>query len=102
MANSIPAQTLEALAAEIGQAAYIDVAKWHLYLSDAKLHTTVAQQVYPLLLEDDLTSASLARVLAAIPVAIGGGQRTIPLVELLPERCQRDLINALEDFKDQL
>ncbi|NEO86734.1 MAG: DUF3181 family protein [Spirulina sp. SIO3F2] len=102
MANSIPAQTLEALAADIGQAAYIDVAKWHLYLNDAKLHTTVAEQVYPLLVDDELTSDSLARLLAAIPVAIGGGQRTVPLVELVPERCQRDLMNALEDFKDQL
>lgn len=102
MANPISAQTLEALAADIGQAAYIDVAQWHLYLNDAKLHTTIAQQVYPLLMDDKLDKTSLAKVLQAIPVAIAGGKGRIPLLELLPVACQDDLLNALEDFKDQL
>ena len=46
MANN---QQIEDLAAEIGDKVYIDVAKWHLYLKDAKLHTTLAEQVFPLL-----------------------------------------------------
>ncbi|MEM8639067.1 MAG: DUF3181 family protein [Cyanobacteria bacterium P01_G01_bin.54] len=102
MANSLPAQTLEALAAEIGQAAYLDIAKWHLYLSDAKLHTTIAQQVAPLLVDDTLTEESLGKILTAIPVAIGGGQRQIPLLDLLPRACQDDLWDCLQEFQAQL
>jgi hypothetical protein len=45
MANSQITQAVEALAAEIGENIYVDVAKWHLYLSDAHLHTTVAEKV---------------------------------------------------------
>jgi Protein of unknown function (DUF3181). len=44
MANTT--QAIESLAAEIGENVYIDIAKWHLYLSDAHLHTVVAQQLY--------------------------------------------------------
>ncbi|MFM7450504.1 MAG: DUF3181 family protein, partial [Leptolyngbyaceae cyanobacterium] len=36
MAKSTSAD-VEALAAEIGENIYIDIAKWHLYLSDAHL-----------------------------------------------------------------
>ncbi|MGB0563436.1 MAG: DUF3181 family protein [Spirulinaceae cyanobacterium] len=102
MADSLPTQTLEALAAEIGQAAYIDVAKWHLYLNDAKLHTTVAEQVAPLLVADELTEAKLSQLLQAISVAIGGGQRQIPLADLLPSACQQDLLDCLTEFQRQM
>ncbi|MGL6338716.1 MAG: DUF3181 family protein, partial [Waterburya sp.] len=34
-------QEIEALAAQIGENVYIDIAKWHLYLNDAHLHTLV-------------------------------------------------------------
>ena len=53
MANT---QDIENLAAKIGETVYIDVAKWHLYLNDAKLHVVVAEKAYPLLEDDSLTS----------------------------------------------
>lgn len=40
-------EIIEALAAEIGENVYMDIAKWHLYLSDAHLHTVLAEQLYP-------------------------------------------------------
>lgn len=49
MAKPSTTEVIEAIAAEIGEAVYIDVAKWHLYLSNAHLHTVVAEQVYPML-----------------------------------------------------
>ena len=61
MANN---QQIEELAAEIGDKVYIDVAKWHLYLQDAKLHTLVAEQVYPLL-TGGLTSDKLTEIQSA-------------------------------------
>jgi hypothetical protein len=35
------AEAIERFAAEIGEQVYIDVAKWHLYLKDAHLHTAL-------------------------------------------------------------
>jgi hypothetical protein len=49
MAKTNTTEAIEALAAEIGENIYIDVAKWHLYLREAHLHTTLAEQLYPLL-----------------------------------------------------
>jgi len=53
-------QDIEALAAKIGENVYIDVAKWHLYLNDAHLHTTVAEKVYPLLEDDSLSEDAVS------------------------------------------
>ncbi|WP_017304903.1 DUF3181 family protein [Spirulina subsalsa] len=95
-------EVIENLAAEIGKVVYIDVAKWHLYLTDAKLHTIVAQQVYPLLVENNLNEDNVTRVLSNISVKIGGGKRDVPLADLLPLQCQVDLMDLLEDFQRQL
>ncbi|MCW6034676.1 DUF3181 family protein [Spirulina subsalsa FACHB-351] len=95
-------EVIENLAAEIGKVVYIDVAKWHLYLTDAKLHTVVAQQVYPLLVENDLNEDNVTRLLSNIPVKIGGGKREVPLGDLLPLQCQVDLMDLLEEFQRQL
>lgn len=102
MVNPIPAETLEALAAEIGQVAYIDIAKWHLYLNDAKLHTTVAERVYPLLVDDQLSEEQVMQILAQITVKVGGGKRSLPLTDLLPVQSQMDLMDRLEEFQRQL
>ncbi|MGD1908070.1 MAG: DUF3181 family protein [Leptolyngbyaceae cyanobacterium] len=99
---SIPAETLESLAAEIGEAVYIDVAKWHLYLNDAKLHTQLAEKLYPLVEGDRLSSADITAVLRGMAVPLGGGRNTVPLIDLIPTRCERALQQVLEDFKDRL
>lgn len=100
MTNSGTTRQIESLAAEIGDNVYIDVAKWHLYLSDAKLHTIVAQKVYPLLEENELSETAVTDVLKEIPVKLGGGLRELPLSDLIPTQCQADLLSLLENFAD--
>jgi len=70
MANTTP--EIEALAAEIGEVIYIDVAKWHLYLSNAHLHTPLAEKLYPLILDNEVSEDAVIKVLDSIPVSLGG------------------------------
>jgi hypothetical protein len=95
-------KTIETLAAEIGENIYIDVAKWHLYLADAHLHTTLAEQLYPLLATGPVQAAQVEAILARIPVKLGGGKREVTLSDLLPMQCQVNLIDLLEEFQRQL
>ena len=90
---------IESLAAEIGENVYIDIAKWHLYLNDAHLHTVVAQQLYPMLEDGDLDADRVAQVLQGIPVKLGGGKREVPLAGLIPMQCQVQLMDVLEEFQ---
>ena len=75
---------IEKLAAQIGENVYIDVAKWHLYLNDAHLHTTVAEKVYPLLEDNSLSEAAVSSILQGISVKLGGGQAEVALSKLIP------------------
>lgn len=100
MANTT--QLLEALAAEIGENVYIDVAKWHLYLANAKLHTVVAEQTYPLISENSITEDQVEKVLQSIPVKIGGGKKELSLLDLLPSQCLVDLMEILEKFQREI
>ncbi|MEC4819841.1 MAG: DUF3181 family protein [Scytonema sp. PMC 1069.18] len=100
MANTNTTELLEALAAEIGENVYLDIAKWHLYLSDAKLHTLVAEQVYPLITASKpVGEEDVIQVLESIPVKIGGGRRELPLQDLLPLQCQVNLVDILEKYQ---
>jgi Protein of unknown function (DUF3181) len=96
------AAMIEALAAEIGENIYIDVAKWHLYLADAHLHTLLAEQLYPLLAAGPIQTTQVQDLLTHIPVKLGGGKREVPLGDLLPMQCQVNLIDLLEEFQRQL
>ena len=95
-------QVIDALAAEIGDKIYIDVAKWHLYLSNANLHTVLAEQLYPLLANNELSEEKVLKMLQAIPVKLGGGKREVPLADLLPMQCQVSLMDLLEEFQRNL
>lgn len=99
MADSSVTPQIERLAAEIGENIYIDVAKWHLYLSDAHLHTLVAQRIYPLLEENSLSEDAVLKILQEIPVKLGGGKLEIPLADLLPLQCQVNLMDLLEEYQ---
>lgn len=99
MANSNTTQAIEVLAAEIGDKIYIDVAKWHLYLTEAHLHTKVAEQVYPLLENDELTEDAVLSILRDIKVPLGGGRLEVSLQDLLPMQCQISLIDLLEEYQ---
>ncbi|NJM97000.1 MAG: DUF3181 family protein [Phormidesmis sp. RL_2_1] len=99
-ANSTEA--LEALAAEIGDNIYIDIAKWHLYLSDAKLHMPLAEKLMPMVSSGDISEDGVIKILQDIPIKLGGGRRTVPLADLLPMQCQVNLIDLLEDYQRKL
>ncbi len=94
-------QQIEQLAAEIGDKIYIDVAKWKLYLKDAKIHTTVAEQVFPLF-DSGLTGDKLTEVLNGILVDLGGGRQKMPLINLIPVTAQATLMDILQEFARDL
>ncbi len=100
MANTTLA--IESLAAEIGENVYIDIAKWHLYLRDAHLHTVVAEQLYPMMADGNLDDDKVARVLQSIPVKLGGGKREVPLADLIPMQSQVHLMDVLEEFQRKM
>ncbi|UBF28288.1 DUF3181 family protein [Kovacikia minuta CCNUW1] len=102
MANISSSEAIESLAAEIGENVYIDVAKWHLYLSDAHLHTVLAERLYPMLTSKSLTEDEVLKVLQSIPIKLGGGKREVPLSDLLPMQCQVSLMDLLEEFQRKL
>ena len=102
MANSNTTQEIEALAAEIGENIYIDVAKWHLFLAEAHLHTIIAERVYPLLENDDLSENGVVQILREIPVKLGGGKIELPLIDLLPIQCQVNLLDLLEEYQQNI
>lgn len=56
-------RNLEKLASEIGENIYIDIAKWHLYLANAHLHTQLAEQLCPLLDQGDFSESDVQQVL---------------------------------------
>jgi Protein of unknown function (DUF3181) len=102
MANISSSEAIETLAAEIGENVYIDVAKWHLFLSNAHLHTTVAEKLYPLLSGNKLSEDQVSQVLQSIPVKLGGGKRELPLSDLIPMQCLVNLMDLLEEFQRKM
>ena len=102
MAKPNNTEVIEAIAAEIGESVYMDIAKWHLYLSEAHLHTVLAEQLYPMLTSNSLDEDKVLQILQNTPVKIGGGKREIPLVDLLPQQCQGNLMDILEKYQSKL
>jgi Protein of unknown function (DUF3181) len=96
MANS--SEQLENLASEIGDKVYIDVAKWHLYLKDAKLHTAVAEKAMPFVSSGQVTGDNVNEILSQITISIGGGRKELPLTDLLPVAGQAALLDVLQEF----
>jgi hypothetical protein len=90
---------IEALAAEIGENIYLDIAKWHLYLSDAHLHTELAQKLFPLMEDGELSEDAVTKILEDTTVKIGGGKKTLSLTDFLPMQCQVNLMDLLEEFQ---
>ncbi|MDY6781333.1 MAG: DUF3181 family protein [Cyanobacteriota bacterium] len=101
MAESYTTEQIEALAAEIGENIYIDVAKWHLYLAEAHLHTVIAEAVAPLLGENSFSERAVSERLLAISVPLGGGKVQLPLPELIPKSGMTDLMEILKKFRDE-
>jgi hypothetical protein len=102
MVSANSTELLESLAAEIGENIYMDIAKWHLYLGVAKLHTPLAERLLPMVSANDISEEAVLKVLQDIPVKLGGGRQTLPLVDLLPMQCQVNLIDLLEEYQRNL
>ncbi|MEB3882773.1 DUF3181 family protein [Lyngbya sp. CCY1209] len=99
MSSSSNTVAIEKLAASIGENVYIDIAKWHLYLADAHLHTTIAEQLYPMLENGDVEERQVVGVLQSISVELGGGKTGVPLASLIPSAVVGDLMRVLEEFR---
>ncbi len=95
-------QDIEALAAQIGENVYIDIAKWHLYLNDAHLHTAVAEKVYPLLEDDSLSEDAVTSILQSIAVKVGGGATELSLDKLIPMQGKVNLLDLLEEYQKDM
>ena len=102
MTNGSTTQIIETLAAEIGDKIYIDIAGWHLYLSDAKLHTSLAEKFYPILINQVPSEAQVRDILNEITVKLGAGRNEVFLTNLLPVQCEINLIEILEEFKQKM
>ncbi len=102
MAKLNTSESIESLAAEIGENIYIDIAKWHLYLREAHLHTTLAEQIYPMLTSNSLEEGKVMQILQNISVKLGGGKREVPLADLLPMQCQVNLMDLLEEYQRKM
>lgn len=99
---SASTRQIEALAAAIADKIYIDVAKWHLYLGDAKLHTPLAEAFFPELEARSISEAKVEAILRQTSIALGGGRTTVPLRDLIPRSNQSDLYELLVDFQHEL
>lgn len=95
-------EAIESLAAEIGENIYMDIANWHLYLGDAKFHTVLAEQIYPMLSDGVPPSDRVTEMLQGISVKLGEGKRELPLTDLLPRQCQSRLMEVLEEFQREM
>jgi hypothetical protein len=102
MSYSGTSKAIEDLAVAIGDKVYLDVAKWHLYLQDAKLHTPLAEKLYPLVDEDRVTEDAVMDILRGTKVAIGGGKKDVSMFDLIPSAGLSDLIRAIEDYQRDL
>ncbi|TAE59017.1 MAG: DUF3181 family protein [Nostocales cyanobacterium] len=102
MTSTNTTELLESLAAEIGENVYIDVAKWHLYLSDAKMDRLVAEKLYPLIVDKTVNEDQVLEILTSIPVKIASGRKEIPLIDLLPLQCQVNLVDILEKYQREI
>ncbi|MFS8879668.1 DUF3181 family protein [Synechococcus sp. H55.11] len=89
---------IEQLAAAIGEEVYIDVARWHLYLRDAHLHTLLAEQLAPQVMAGKVDENAVTEILQGIPVKVGGGRKELPLADLLPMQSLLNLLDVLEEF----
>lgn len=90
-------QVVEQLAADIGDRIYIDVAKWHLYLKDAKLHTGLAESFLPMCESGKIDEAAVKATLATVKIKLGGGKQELSLADLIPNAGVGDLVRILED-----
>jgi hypothetical protein len=93
------------LASRIGKDVYIDVAGWHLYARDVKvdgkttLAAALAAKLGSAVADGGFKKPAAEAVLAGVPVRLGGGKASVPLLDAVPAGALSDLWRALEDFE---
>ncbi len=92
-------ETIEKLAADLGENIYLEIAGWHLYLAEAKLHSRLATEFYPQLIGPTLQAPDVTNVLQAITVSLGGGQTELPLTALIPKNVQAQVLEILQNWQ---
>ena len=95
-------QDIERLASDLGDQIYLDVAKWHLYLRDAKLHTELANQLSILAEAGTVSESEVIALLNQTVIVLGGGKQSLPLSELIPASGIRRLLDILEEWSRSL
>ena len=93
---TLAARDLEDLTVSIADRLYVEVAQWHLYLGDAGLAATLAQECAGRL--DQGPAVCARQALEAVQVPIGGGATRLPLARLIPVGQLRDLEELLEPY----
>ena len=93
-------EAIETLAGQIGDRFYLDIAKWHLYLKDAKLHQNLAERLYALVEEDRINEEAITEILQETKIKVGGGRSLLPLQQFLPVGTETDLLETLTTFKE--
>jgi hypothetical protein len=93
---TLSAQDLEELSRAIADRLYVQVAGWHLYLGDAGLADTLAQECAARL--DQGAAVCARQSLEAVQVPIGGGSTRLPLARLMPAGQLRDLEELLRPY----
>jgi hypothetical protein len=88
---------IEALAEQLGDRLYLEIAQWHLYLKDAKLALVVAERFYALMEEGRVNAAAVLEVLQEVKVSLGRGQ--IPLLQCLPPGAEGQALEILREFE---
>ena len=93
---SLSALDLEDLSRAIGDRLYLQIAGWHLYLSDAGLAQSLAIECAGRL--DQGAEVCARQALEALQVPIGGGATRLPLSRLVPPAQLRDLEELLQPY----
>jgi chemotaxis response regulator CheB len=88
--------SLEKIADKLGDEMYADLNGWRLYLRDMKADggKTMAQ----VLAEAVASGDSLDAALQGNSIKLGGGKKTVPLSDVVPDNQIRNATRTLEDL----
>ncbi len=89
---------VESLAADLGQAVYLEIARWRLFVADAHLDHALAEALNPLV-GTQASSAQIDTVLEKITVPLGDGS-TLPLARFLSPASRQQILTVLREFTE--
>ena len=87
---------LRELQASIGDRLFIQIASWHLYLSDASLAEDLAMECNANL--DQGANIAARKALELVQVPLAGGSTRLPLARLIPPAQLFDLEEILAPY----